>query len=80
MLWRVDREGPLLFTVILDPQELVPEAREDNNRAELAFTASSGAPNLTVSHSDVTFDPDPAAEGQPAARPLNGRSSSSSHT
>ena len=66
IVWRVDREGALTFTVQLDPDNLIPELAEDNNVATFGFTGGQATgPNLAVSFSDFTFNPNPGLEGQP---------------
>lgn len=66
IVWRVDREGALTFSVQLDPDNLLPELAEDNNTASLAFVGGQAVgPNLTVGFADFTFNPNPGLEGQP---------------
>ena len=66
IVWRVDREGALTFTVQLDPDNLIPELSEANNVASFNFTGGQATgPNLAVSFGDFTFDPNPGLEGKP---------------
>lgn len=65
VVWRVDREGDLTFTVQLDPDNLLAELSETNNTASLNFTAGQATgPNLVVSYKDFNFSPEPGLEGQ----------------
>lgn len=62
--WRVAATGDWTYRVEIDPGGLVPETDESNNVAELLFTAADGAgTNLSLSHHDLAFVPEPAAEG-----------------
>lgn len=66
LVWRVDREGALTFTVELDPDNLLPELFEDNNTASFGFSAGQASgPNLVTSFRDFTFDPQPGLEARP---------------
>ncbi len=72
--WRVDLEGSLHLEVTIDPESLVPEADEGNNTASLAFTSGAvDVPNLTLSHTDLGFDPNPGREGKPLTLTANVR-------
>jgi subtilase family serine protease/Tol biopolymer transport system component/fibronectin type 3 domain-containing protein len=64
VIWRVDMEGDLVFSALLDTDNLVPELNEENNSAtaELSAGLASG-PNLAVDHEALTFAPTPALEG-----------------
>lgn len=64
--WRVELAGTLMFGVELDPEGLIPESDETNNRASLqADTAVVEQPDLVLDHEELTFEPDPALEGSP---------------
>jgi subtilase family serine protease len=53
--------------VLVDPFDVLPETREDNNAADLhTRVRPSALPNLAVSEADLTITPDPPIEGQPA--------------
>lgn len=50
--------------VIVDPNNFIPESNEADNRASRALTVTPApAPNLTVSSSNIGFDPSPANSG-----------------
>ncbi|MGH7856577.1 MAG: CARDB domain-containing protein, partial [Candidatus Binatia bacterium] len=66
VLWRVDLQGLLRFVVRVDPNGLVPERDETNNRAELEFdSAPIDVANLAIGADDLRFEPAPALEGSP---------------
>lgn len=63
--WRVDMEGSLVFSALLDTDGLVPEVDEGNNSAVASLSAGlASGPNLAVDHRTFTFTPSPALEGQ----------------
>ena len=50
--------------VIVDPNNFIPESNEADNRATRSLTVTPApAPNLTVSSSNIGFDPAPAPSG-----------------
>ena len=50
--------------VIVDPNNFIPESNEADNRAARSLTVTPApAPNLTVSASNIGFDPTPANSG-----------------
>ncbi|RLT43111.1 MAG: hypothetical protein DWI57_04865, partial [Chloroflexi bacterium] len=50
--------------VIVDPNNFIPESNEADNRASRALAVTPApAPNLTVSASNIGFDPSPANSG-----------------
>ncbi len=62
--WRVDLVGDLELVAEIDPDDLVPEADEDDNAAHVPFTATEASePNLVIDRGALRFDPDPAREG-----------------
>jgi subtilase family serine protease/Tol biopolymer transport system component/fibronectin type 3 domain-containing protein len=64
--WRADRTGALSFEVEIDRGNLVPEANESNNFAELAVVSEPLAvANLVVGPGDLSASPSPAREGAP---------------
>ncbi|WP_444998446.1 CARDB domain-containing protein [Aliikangiella sp. IMCC44359] len=64
--WRVDLAGQLTFSVLLDESNVLPELNELNNSASIQFNSGiSQGPNLTVSHQDLTFEPEIGAEAAP---------------
>ncbi|MFI0416317.1 MAG: CARDB domain-containing protein [Candidatus Thiodiazotropha sp.] len=65
VIWRVDMEGALVFSALLDSDNLVPELDEGNNSATAELSAGlAGGPNLAVDHRTFSFLPSPALEGQ----------------
>ncbi|HEX9187648.1 MAG TPA: CARDB domain-containing protein, partial [Vicinamibacteria bacterium] len=59
--------GALPLSLRVDPFDLLPERREDNNAASLALIVRpSGRPNLAMTGAEVTLAPDPLVEGQGA--------------
>jgi uncharacterized repeat protein (TIGR01451 family) len=65
VVWRVDMEGDLVFSALLDTDNLVPELDEGNNSATSTLSAGlASGPNLAVDHRTFTFTPTPALEAQ----------------
>jgi len=64
IIWRADKTGALTFNVFIDDGNLLPEINELNNSASLSFSSgtATGA-NLSVSYTDLNFQPEPALEG-----------------
>ena len=62
--WRADLAGESTFRVNIDRDNLVAEAREDNNNVSIPVTVQQimGA-NLSVRAADLSFNPSPAKEG-----------------
>jgi subtilase family serine protease len=83
--WRPDLEGTLTFAAEIDPEGLVPEGDEADNRAEQPFeVAASAAVNLVVVGGDLTLLPDPprvgvASELALRVRNLGGATSLATH-
>jgi subtilase family serine protease/Tol biopolymer transport system component len=58
---------PLSLLVRVDPFDLLPETREENNTGALALRVRPASlPNVTVGGADLAVTPDPPVEGQPA--------------
>ena len=66
--WFAGLEGEALpLRILIDPFDLLPERREDNNERLLVLRVRPTAgPNLAVSGADLAFDPDPPIEGEAA--------------
>lgn len=65
IVWRTDLSGDLTFQVDIDPDNSIPEGDENNNQAGLDFSASViEQANLVIDYRDLSFDPEPALQGQ----------------
>ena len=65
VVWRADREGTVTFSVQIDPDNLLPELSEENNSASYELNSGQATgPNLAISYTDFTFDPNPGLEAR----------------
>lgn len=64
LTWRVGSTGPKALIVELDPEGVVSEINESNNRYEFVFNAQVlEGTNVGVSHADLVVSPAPLLEG-----------------